>query len=665
MQQLIQDGTTASSTPSWSTTLGGITNDGSCKWQMIGTKNWQASHAYSLNQTIVVAYSYYITVPVKVNIDGTWVTYYQQQLVNATSVFQVQQAGASGSAQPTWNNGLNTTTVDGTVIWHNIGPTSGTGPAYPGPSAQNLSLANKVIDSNGYIEAATVQGKTGPAAPTWNTSSGATTTDLNQVWRNDGPFAVAATEPWYWAYSGKNSISGAVSNASPLSAPLIPSAGQVPVIQGQGLPNPPWDTIVLWRTAAGGSTLFYDDEFPNPGPGQTWIYTDTNQDPGVAGGSSGGTLDETTTAPINNQNDPPPDNFLPEAYYLGRIWGYVNNQLRWSGGPDTLTGSGNYTFPPVNQFRFPAKGVLCWATSIGLICYTTCDIWAVLGKGTPDSPFYVVNFQAGIGMASSDAFGVNGSTAYAMLTSHQVVSMDPGAGELEVGFPIADIFDNFFDPRKVYITWHQGRSADTALYVANGTNFWYRMSAVSAPESGNVWSTAAAIRAPGKVRAMISAEIAPGERVLLLGPHVDGNPILERDSTTNADNGVPYPAHALIAAVVLAQPGTTAGFQFVVTEEKLIPGAKPLTVRVLFDEITFSPQIHDSDFRILRNITSDPPNLPKAKSVLAQRHWALQDPSTVVKCRYYEQDIVWASENYANELWTNTVYGRLPEKARK
>ncbi len=666
LQQLVVGGITGAAIPaSWGNTVGALTADGSCQWKCVGSNAWIASHHYAVGQSVLVTYTYYITVPVTVNLDGTWVTYYQQQAVTATSVMQCAVAGNSGTTQPAWNNGTGTTTTDFQITWRNTGPAATTGAPWPG-ATQKLSTAVKVIDEAGYIESPTVQAKTAPTAPTdWATDTGASTTDGAQVWINGGPFAVAGTEPWYWAYSGKNSITEEISNASPLSAPLIPSAGQVPVIQGQGLPNPLWDTIVLWRTAAGGSTLLYDDEFPNPGPGATWIYTDTNLDPGAVGGSSNGVLDETTTAPISNQNDPPPANFLPEAYYLGRIWGYVNNQLRWSGGPDTLTGSGNSTFPAVNEFRFPAKGVLCWPTSIGLICYTTCDIWAVLGKGTPDSPFYVVNFQAGIGMASSDAFGVNGSTAYAMLTSHQVVSMDPGAGELEVGFPIADVFDNFYDPKLAYVTWHQGRSADTALYVANGNGFWYRMSAVSAPESGNVWSTAAVIRSPGKVRAMISAEITPGEKVLLLGPHVDGNPILKRDSTTNADNGVAYPAHALIAAVVLAQPGTTAGFQFVVTEEKLIPGATPLTVRILFDEITFSPQIHSSDFHTLRNITNDPPNLPRAKSVLAQRHWALQDPSTVIKCRYYEQDIVWAAENYANELWTNTVYGRLPEKARK
>lgn len=670
LQQLVVGGTTGATIPaSWGSTVGAITNDGTCQWKCVGSNAWIASHHYAVGQSVLVTYTYYITVPVTVNLDGTWVTYYQQQAVTVTSVFQCTVSGNSGIAEPNWNNGIGTTTTDFQVTWRNTGPATSSGAPWPG-ATQNLSTAVKVIDEQGYIESATLQAQSGPTAPTsWATDSGASTVDGAQTWINGGPFAPAATEPWQWAYSGKNSITLEISTASPISIPLVPTVGNVPVIQGQGLPNPLWDTIILWRTMAGGSTLLYDDEFPNPGPGQTWIYTDTTADPSSdTAPPTSGQLNTQIPAPIagSNGNDPPPSGFVPQCYYLGRIWGYVNNQLRWSGGPDTVTGAGNSTFPTKNRFTFPAKGIICWPTSIGLICITTSDIWAVLGQGTDSSPFYVVNFQAGIGMASQDAFAVNGSTSYAMLTSHQLVSMDPGAGELEVGFPIADFFDSYYDPAKTYVTWHQGFSKDTALYVADGSAFWFRMAAVSAPESGNVWSPAAVVASPGKVRAMASIEITPGVKTLLVGPGVNNNPILKRDTTTNADNGVNYTAHATMASVVLAQPGTTAGVQFVVTEEKLIDNASAVTVRMLFDEIIYgSPHIHSTDFRTLRNITNDPPNLPVQKSIRTQRLWTMQDPSTVIKCRHYQQDLVWPAENYANELYTNTVYGRLPQKARK
>jgi hypothetical protein len=283
-------------------------------------------------------------------------------------------------------------------------------------------------------------------------------------------------------------------------------------------------------------------------------------------------------------------------------------------------------------------------------------VWVLLGQGTDQSPFYMVNFQEGVGLASKDAFTVNGSTAYGMLTSGQVVSMDPGAGELEIGFPIGDLLSQY-NAKETYLTWHLGSSADMALYAADGFQGWYRMAAVAAPESGNVWSPRA-VFTPG-VRAVSSLEIAPGTRALLMGPSAYTFPILMRDSSTNADNGLNFEAYADIAPLVLAQPGTTVGIQYVVTEETKIAGASSLTVSLTFDEIT------SEDFLALRNKSPEPPLLARSKTVNALRHWAAQDANTVQVCRYVQQRISWPAENYPNELLTNTIYGRVPEKARK
>jgi hypothetical protein len=654
LQQLKTAGVTGSVAPAWATATGAVTTESTgVQWTCKGSAAWVASHAYNVGDTVQAAYTYSTTSTYFDHVTKQWVT--QSTSVSVTSLFQVVTAGISQTpGPPHWINGLGTRTVDGSVTWVN----QGTAPAWPG-AGQLLSLTTQVIDTFQNLETVQTMGKSqSPGPPTWSTVLGDFTTDGTITWQNSGPYGAANTDAWMYSYSGKNSATGDISNPSPPSQPIVVAANNQPVIQGTGLPNPPWDVIILWRTEQGGSTFLYLDEFPNPGPGKTWVYTDTNPD---------SALNTQFPAPVpgNNGNDAPPAGFIPECYYLGRIWGYVANQLRWSGGPDTVTGNGNSTFPTKNRFTFPARGVVCWPTSIGLICITTSDIWAVLGQGTPDAPFYVVMFQAGIGMLSSDAFAVNGSTSYAMLTSHQLVSMDPGAGEVEVGFPIADIFDEHYDPALAYVTWHQGFSKDTALYVANGHTSWYRMAAVAAPESGNVWSPAATIHSPGRVRATASIEFTPGVKKLIVGPDIDGYPILMRDSSTNDDNGAIYAADALISAMVLAQPGTTAGFQFCVTEEKMIDGARPLKVSVLFDEIFGAPHVTMADFRVLRNITNDPPNLPRAKSVMVQRHWASQDPSTIIKCRYYQQDISWPAENEANEIYTNTIYGRLPEKARK
>lgn len=661
LQQLTTAGTTGAAAPAWNATVGGTTNDNTAIWTNRGTGAWQASHNYAVGDVVLATFTYTITVPQQQQIwvnfpvppgGGAWITETVpvQQQITVTCLFTCITAGTSGANAPSWSNGLNTTTNDNQVIWKN----SGTPPAWG--ANQSMSLATKIVDSNGNLQVAQATGETGSAAPTWQTDTGATTHDNTQSWLNQGPYSPAGQYAWIWAYSGKNSITGQISTASPLSSPLVVAAGSLPVIQGPGLINPYWDTIVLWRTVQGGSLLMYDDEFPNPGAGQTWIYTDTTQDPSSTTTPQSGQLNFLITAPINSTNDPPPAGFLPQAYYLNRIWGFVGNILRWSGGPDTITGSGNESFPPLNQTTFPSLGVACWPTSIGLICFTKSDIWVVLGQGTSTSPFYVVNFQQGVGLATQDAFCVNGSTGYAMLVSGQVVSMDPGAGETEVGFPIGDQFDQLYTPANTYCAWHQGASRDMALYVADGALGWFRMAAVAAPESGNVWSNRALIQ--GGVKAIASLEIQPGIRRLLLGPATTG-PILIRDLTTNLDNATPYLANAEIGSIQLAQPGLTVGVQFITTEEMTFTGpSTAAVVSVLFDEIA-------GTFRTLRNITKDPPNLAPSQSIKSQRCWVSQDPNTVQWARHMMVEIGWPPENFPNELLTYTIYGRLPQKARK
>lgn len=654
LQKLTTAGTTGGIAPGWSLVIGGVTADNTANWTNIGPKDWAANTAYAAGAAVVVQFTYTITTTQSQSLP--YPPYYAlttvQQQVTVSCLFACIVGGTSGKNPPDWTNGLGTQVNDNTAVWVN----QGTPHNWPG-AAQVLNLAPKIIDSNGCIQTPQQMGESGPGpAPTWATDSGSTTQDNSITWLNSGPFSKASTGAWVWAYSGKNSITGHISTASPLSQPLTVAQGKLAVVQGQGIANPEEDRIVLWRTMQGGSTLLFDDEFPNPGAGQTWIYTETNQDASSNSAANKGQINPLITAPIDNANDPPPVGFIPQCYYLGRIWGYLGNRLIYSGGPSTITGSGDASFPPLNQFTFPSSGVTCWPTSIGLICYTSGDIWVVLGKGTSSSPFYVVNFQQGVGLANQDAIAVNGSTAYGMLTSGQVVSMDPGAGEVEVGFPIGDQFDSLFTPSETYCAWHQGSSGDMALYVADGNSSYFRMAPVASPEAGNVWSPQAFIQ--GGVQAIASIEIAPGIKRLLFGPSAQGSPILMRDTSVYEDNGTPFDVYTDLGSIVLAQPGTTAGLQFITVEEKLFAGASRCSVSVLTDEIS-------GTFAELLNTSNDPPNLPPSKSVLATRFWGSQGPDVVQKCRHMQVRISWAAENFANEILTYTIYGRLPEKAKR
>lgn len=647
--QLTTAGTTGGAAPAWNHAIGSTTPEtgpGTAVWTCLGPAAWVSGATYAVGACVQATFTYYITSQQYVYdpASDTWSWQDAQTPVTVTCLFQALTAGATApwtAGQPPWPNGLGTTQVDGAVTWIN----RGTAPGWPG-ATQTLSLDATILDSQLNLESPQEMGETGTAALAWAGGQGSYIVDNAQLWLNGGPYGKANTGAWVYAYSGENGVTRHIGTASPRSLPITVSAGKLVVLQGQGLADPQITELVLWRTLQGGTTLLYLGTIPNPGAGQSWIYTDTTPDSG---------LNELETAPINDVNNPPPAGFMPKCYYLGRIWGWVANVLQWSGGPDTVTGSGDEAFSPLNQATFPSLGVTCWPSSIGLLCYTNSDVWMMLGQGTAASPFYVINFQQGVGLGSEDALAVNGSTGYGMLTSGQVVSMDPGAGELEVGFPIGDQFDALYTPANTYCAWHQGSSRDMALYVADGAQGWFRMSAVAAPESGNVWSPRAVIE--GGVKAIASVETAPGQKRLLLGPATLGNPILMRDDSTYQDNATPYPAFADIGSLVLAQPGTTVGVQFITVEETAIEGAAPAGVGVLFDEIGGS-------FSSLTRSSADPPNQPRSSSLTINRWWAMQNARPVT-CRHMQIEISWPAANVANELLTYTLYGRLPEKARK
>ena len=62
-----------------------------------------------------------------------------------------------------------------------------------------VSLGWRVIDTNGNSQRVTTAGTTNSSAPSWNASTGGTTTDGGAVWTNDGPIPnAAATYSFGW-----------------------------------------------------------------------------------------------------------------------------------------------------------------------------------------------------------------------------------------------------------------------------------------------------------------------------------------------------------------------------------------------------------------------------------------------------------------------------------
>jgi len=304
LQQLTTAGVTSTTAPpTWATTAGATTNDnnggpatGYAVWTCKGPAAWQASHTYAVGDVIQATFTYYITtfVPSPTNttnsffpllgllayhgphslsahllsclmlavgvlVNGVWGRY-ESTPVTATCLFQCTQSGVSGTAAPSWTNGLGTTVAgDGGVLWAN----TGNAPAWPG-TGQTLTLSTQVIDLNNNIQTIQTFGKSGATPPVWQTTSGNTTTDNTASWLYSGSFGAANTGAWIYAYSWENSITQAISTASPQSPTITQNADQQVVIQGAGSPDTQVDTIDLWRTVQGGATLFYLGSIPNP-----------------------------------------------------------------------------------------------------------------------------------------------------------------------------------------------------------------------------------------------------------------------------------------------------------------------------------------------------------------------------------------------------------------
>ncbi len=370
--------------------------------------------------------------------------------------------------------------------------------------------------------------------------------------------------------------SGHVSTASPIASVTGPNAGAVVTLSGLGSTDPQVDTITIWRTLDGGSTLFFLTEIPNPTPiggqAQPWVYQDFQPDT---------VLNEFIQAPINHQNDPPPAGFLPMAYHFERIWGAVGNFVFASGGPDVLTGNPNESFDPQDFFEFPSPVTRIVPTATGILVFLTSDIYAILGGPIFDT-FFPTPMVPGVGLLHYNALDVHGAVIYMFTADGQFIGMDPSGGAQRMGGPIADKLQQF-DPSKVYVTVHESGN-DNAIFISDGSTGWYRLNPNQFPNGSPVWSPFASIS--GGAGAVLSIEVSTGVHRLLVGGIGSNTHILQRDMNVFSDNGTAYTCFATLGSLMLANAGQIAGLTFVNVRARRV-GTAP-TVSYLLNEITGS-----------------------------------------------------------------------------
>ncbi|VVB52827.1 Uncharacterised protein [uncultured archaeon] len=659
---------TGGTAPPWSTTLGTQTTDNQLIWLNLGSGTRQTTHNYSQWTAQGATFSV---------------------IVDSNNNYQVcTQSGVSSStatAGIVWSTGYNQTTIDGSVVWTCVGPkmtwAANTQWYLPSvgwfPPGGSISYGGAIIlDSNNDVEGVVASGKSGGSAPAWpafGSAAGTQTTDNAATWSLIGPFSTAGfswTKGMSYAYSYTSrtatdiyntttppdwpgplgtpygALTGHISTASPLATIRGGNPGATVTLRIPCSSDPQVDTITIWRTLDGGSTLFFLTEVPNIQPiggnQQTQIVTDVSPDT---------VINELISAPINDQNDPPPAGFLPMAFHFERIWGAVGNFVFASGGPDVLTGNPNESFDPLDFFEFPSPVVKIVPTATGILVFTTSDVYGILGGPIFDT-FFPSPMVPGVGLTHFQALDIHGGVIYMFTADRQFISLDPSGGAQRMGGPIANKLENF-DSTLVYVTVHE-RGNDNAIYIGNGSTGWYRLNPSQFPNGTQVWSTFATIT--GGLGVVQSVEVAKGDHRLLYGHPGGATYVLFRDSAVYADEGTPYTCGFTMGSFNLVSPGQIAGLTFVNLRCTRV-GTTP-TVGFLLNETSGA-------------FTT----FPSAQAYPWEIYGATGQPATLYSNAYYfraagvpalaehmQVQVSFPAEAIANEALTMTVFGVIEQQ---
>jgi hypothetical protein len=623
------NGVTGTIQPTWHTD-GTSTPDGTVTWQWGGSADWIANHSYG-PFTIVAAVVTTTTGVVKMF------------FMNITLGGQY----VSGATPPHWPSAIGTKVPDGAnIVWQNIGNAL-TWVDSLGPSCPIISSVS-ILDPKGYIQYVIGAGKTsvGPQPPNFQTTTGAVTYDGTAIWQNQGPFAIAAALPVQYGYAYQNDVTKDLSGMSPPSPPILVLLGNQVTVQGPGSGLAGVSSIPIYRTGQGEATFNLRATVPNPGAGQTWTFVDTDL--------TDNSLNFAIQAQVLGEGTPLPAGAGPMAYHLGRIFVGVGNVVWVSSGPDAAASasSGNAGFDQF--FTLESKITRFWVTSLGLIVFTVRDSYIFLGSAQDSDPLYVKVYIPRLPLLSYDCFTEYMGSAYLYLGMRLVCKLDPGAGVVEVSFPVANyLLDDVanYDPKSSYLTFHTEGSNETALYLSNGISEWLRMSLSTVPEQGSAWNPPA-ILSDG-TSAVQSVEVDSGIFRLLVGPQATG-PIRKRNRAKATDNGRLYSCYSRFGSIAMADPAMLAGLAWM-TLTSTIYGTAP-KFSALIGEI-------DGDFEEIKRTHQDPPDLPVADSVRSDRHHFLQGQEPVW-CRHFQFAIDWPAEDAFNELLTFTIVGQIVQEMK-
>lgn len=560
----------------------------------------------------------------------------------------------------------------GQLQWYNLGPATD----FAWKANTPVTLASTIIiDKNSNEERSYEAGVSGTTQPVWNTSLYSITADQAPLqWINEGsippvnntPGTITATSAQGWIYwvALVNTLDNTVSNLGPASVgtgPVI--AGQITLPPGSGLNSstidPQADYVAIFRTTDGGATPILV-----PGLGNSFWTVPLTQylQNGYVDSTADVDLDTEIEGPEAGENTPPLPGTVNLTYHLGRIFYSIGNSVFYTSGPTSPAGNGNGTNPE-NFDVLPSRVVRLVPTAIGMLVFTVSDIYIIAGNGTSTNPILpAVPYLTGVGLANYNALDINGSLIGFFTTDKQFLIFDPSAGLSYVGNPIGDQLrlnngkpGQSWNTSTAYVAWYTN-GEDQAWFLGDGQFGWYKLIATPSPETGNCWSPFATI-ASGGVSAIQAIETSPGFHSLLIGPSGTGN-ILARDLDATTDggasvsNGSTYLAYGVFGSYILALPGQIAKVSFITTVSVKV--GSPLIIGLLIDEAL---PYYKGSFDILKNWTTDPPNVPPSKSFYKQRFYLSEDKEESAYCSDLQLLVQWPAEAAQNELQSFSLWG--------
>jgi hypothetical protein len=525
------------------------------------------------------------------------------------------------------------------------------------------------------------------------------------VWYNLGQTSTSGLSPkigYQYYYSFVNTTTGHRSNVSPISASTGAQTGVAITVTGRGCQisnsgtgaatgngDPQVDAIEVYRNTDGGG--FWYQIPPSLMQSRSGTITDANgtlylANPGsttsVGSWSFVDTVPDTSLntqiyAPIGYLNSTPEAGLTNLEFFDNRLWGSVGNFLYYATSTDDASllnvlenGVSPESWEPTNYIPFNSPIVRSVATGVGIVVFTTTDVWVV--SGTNLATYTTTKVLTGIGLGTYNGVCIDGSTMMLYTRDRECLMFNVNAGAAEIGFLIGDLIETDMNPMTCYLARHVKGSQDNAFYFGTGPGGfdsdssdtgWFRLNpnqygASASGEQTPIWSPAAHIAsAAGGCGALASVEVQPGVKLLLVGRTGTGTgPILNRNISVFADNGTEYSWSATVGSIMLALPGKLAEIESVTTEMTAAT-ATQCTVAVLIDEIDDSV----IPFETLAYSTPDPPQLTASKSVLSNRFY-LSFGTVPPVGRHMQIKLSGAAASTKDEILALTVRGALIEE---